>query len=121
MHYIYDMKFRVLLMVLGFLVITLRPVGYVNAYDNETEISCYVDHFDCEVVTVNILNPHLQYAEKVNAYDGFKKSIVGEARPPTIEISKVYINWPDIGKRLERQKLKETFYRQPRDGLNRHV
>jgi hypothetical protein len=109
------MKFRFTLMVLAFLVIILKPVGTVNSYDNETEISCFVYSSDCEVVTIDLQNSNLQYAEKVNAYDGFVGSTVGEARPPDLEISKVYYttihrsNW-------QRTNL-ETIIRRPRDGL----
>lgn len=107
-------------MVFAFLVICVQPVSFVNAVDNDTEISCFVGVDNCEVITINIVNPQFeQYAERVDAYDGFANSIVGEARAPDLESSKVY--YTTSQKDDIRQRLNLVNSRNPRDGLNQRV
>lgn len=110
------MKIKLLLLVFGFLVIFTKPVGAISLHDNETEISCYVDSFDCEIVTVDLLGLDFNYAGDAGVfYDGFKESIVGEARPPTLEISRGYYT-----KELKRSGLElniKALLKRPRDGL----
>lgn len=109
------MKIRVLFLVLGFLVILAKPVGAVNLHDYETEISCFIDNQGDALVVDIFLNPGYMLAnENALDIDGFLKSKAEEARPPNLEVSKVY-------RTTKRLLSLKGISRRPRDGLRQYT
>lgn len=119
--YIYDMKFRFILMVFAFLVICVTPVSFAIADVSDSESSITID-YDVSVSMESAIVVSSNESFIVNsgqAGKGFVKSQAEEARPPTVELYnnckyKEVKNW-QVGHSTYNK------FRSPRDGINKRV